>query len=78
MDESEGALYLIPPAGVHPSSLTLVPCIDDRPTVIRMEGGDGSGGDSQPVSHVRVENVTIAHAAATFLHPYEISSGGGA
>jgi hypothetical protein len=43
-----------------------------------MEGGDGSGGDSQPVSHVRVENVTIAHAAATFLRPYEVSSGGGA
>ncbi len=76
MDESEGALYLIPPGGAHPSSLTLVPCIADRPTVIRMKGGDGSG-DAQPVSHVRVENVTIAHAAATFLYPYEISSGGG-
>jgi hypothetical protein len=25
-----------------------------------------------------VENVTIAHAAATFLRPYEVSSGGGA
>ena len=29
-----------------------------------------------PVTHVFISNLTIAHAAPTFLEPYEVSSGG--
>ena len=39
-------------------------------------GGGGGGAAPKTVKHVRLENVTIAHAAATFMAPYETPSGG--
>ena len=35
--------------------------------------GNGSGA---PLKHVTLANLTIAHAAVTFLEPYEVPSGG--
>ena len=35
-----------------------------------------SGSAAAPVTNVGLVNVTIAHAAPTFLEPYEMSSGG--
>ena len=34
------------------------------------------GSADAPVRHVRLENVTIAHAEATYMQPYEVPSGG--
>jgi len=74
VDAAEGAIYLIPPTGTaHPSELDLVPCVDGRHTVVEIASATGA---ADPVMHVQLENVTIAHAAATFMEPYETSSGG--
>ena len=61
----------------HPSSSTrrpppLIPLVPvHRPTVVAVRGDAAA-----PVAQVTIANLTIAHAAPTFLEPYEVSSGG--
>ena len=69
LDVQEGALYIVPPAGKSIESLSLVPV--HRPTVVEIRGDANA-----PVTGVTIANLTIAHAAATFLEPYEVPSGG--
>ena len=74
LDEDQRMLYLIPPPGTADSvsalsSLELVGA--HRPTAVRF-----NGTSADPVMHVHLANLTIAHAAATFMEPYETSSGG--
>ena len=59
LDIKEGSLYLIPPAGKKIGNLSLVPV--HRPSVFVV-----SGNSSDPVKHVTLANVTIAHAAPTY------------
>eukprot|EP00040_Diaphanoeca_grandis_P044659 m.13136 g.13136 ORF g.13136 m.13136 type:complete len:937 (+) comp9607_c0_seq1:64-2874(+) len=68
-DESEGALYLIPPAGVDINSISLVATQLKR--VLSFVGSI-----EKPMKNVGVHDITIAHSAYTFLDPYEIPSGG--
>jgi hypothetical protein len=50
-------------------SLTLVGTLEPR--VVQYTGTSG-----KPVMNMQLVNVTIAHSAYTFMHPYETSSGG--
>ena len=76
LDLDEGNLYLIPPgtgpgaAHVHPGSFELVPV--HSPRVVSLLGN----GSDAPLRHITLANLTIAHAAITFLEPYEVPSGG--
>ena len=65
LDLQEGAIYLIPPVGKSVQSLFLVPV--HRPTVVAVRGNA-----TNPVKTVTLANLTIAHAAPTFLEPYEV------
>jgi hypothetical protein len=64
LDREEAALYIIPPTGTTVSELSLVPV--HRPTAFAVRGNA-----SAPVAHVSLQNVTIMHAAPTYLEPYE-------
>ena len=74
LDEDQRMLYLIPPPGTADSasalsSLELVGA--HRPSAVRF-----NGSSADPVMHIHLANLTISHAAATFMEPYETSSGG--
>jgi len=71
LDKARHRLYLIPPnSSVTPGDMQLVTA--ESPRVVML----GDGNSSAPVMHVSLENVTIAHAAASFMLPYEEPSGG--
>eukprot|EP00040_Diaphanoeca_grandis_P030936 m.183931 g.183931 ORF g.183931 m.183931 type:complete len:1001 (+) comp32172_c0_seq1:207-3209(+) len=73
-DASEGehgTLYLVPLSGAMPSDdLDLV--ATQRSRVVTMIGNTSTN----PVQNVVLANVTIKHAASTFLNRYEVPSGG--
>lgn len=57
--------------GLNLSCVRLSMDMNGMCTVIQVQGDANA-----PVKSVTVANLTIAHAAATFLEPYEVSSGG--
>lgn len=74
LDEADGYLYLVPPPGTASSvaaltELSLVPV--HNPTAVRV-----NATSSHPVKHTVLANLTIMHTSATFMKPYETSSGG--
>jgi hypothetical protein len=74
LDESDGYLYLIPPPGTASSAaaleaLSLVPA--HNPTAVRVNATAAA-----PLTHVGIANLTVMHSSATYMEPYETSSGG--
>ena len=74
LDEADGYLYLVPPAGTASNvaalnELNLVPV--HNPTAVRV-----NATTSAPAKHIVLANLTIMHTSTTFMQPYETSSGG--
>ena len=70
-DEAARELLLIPPKGVSIAALASTLVATARHTVAALNGSSAA-----PVRHVRLENVTVAHAEATYMQAYETPSGG--
>lgn len=71
----QGTLYLIPPgvssssSAANPEQLELVATIHKRVVSV-------TGDAIRPVKHIRLVNVTISHAEATYMDRFEVPSGG--
>lgn len=67
LDKSKGILYYMPEAGMNLDEAVIeVPVLDQAIRFL--------GTEQNPVAHVHVKGFRIAHTAATFLEPYEITS----
>ena len=74
-DEAEHALYFIPPTS---AKITSASQLDARQLVATKLARvvQFNGTAEAPLRHVHLANVTVAHAAYTYMDPYEIPSGG--
>lgn len=64
LDRRLGVLYFMPPAGLDLATARVE--AERLKTVVAVQGSE-----ERPVRHVRLERLTLAHAARTCLDPYE-------
>jgi len=69
LNKSEGVLYCLPPPGVDLAKATV-----EAPVLKQVV--EFLGSESQPVHHIALRGLKIAHTASVFLDPYDVPSKG--